>query len=278
LIESYFSNAPGYGIVDVRWGSLPATQNAALVTTPGKDTITNPEGGLDVFLQLGAEGIDFPVWVEQDAHSLAFLLSEPEASHIELSLIAPNEETAHSVPARTALPIHAFDRTENISGRWIVRLRRTKVGPKLPYFFIAAVNNHELRTSAHIEVTLRRNVHFQLQVIHTFPIDYVDAVVDILRLAPDESNGGDIYRSVPLRRDRTLNLTTDQMSEVSSGLYRGEIQLEPGSYVAIFRAHNHGQAIYASNPDRVFGGNIVSYRQKPIPPFARVERQRFQVK
>lgn len=278
LIESYFYNAPGHGIVDLQCGSLPATQNAAVVTTPGKDSITNPEGGLDVFLQLGAEDIDFPVYIEQDAQSLSFLLSQPEGSHIELSLIAPNEKTAYFVLARTALPIHAFDRTLNISGRWIVRLRRTKVGPQLPFFFIAAVNNRELRITTQLEVTPERNVHFRFQVIHTFPIDYVDGVVDILRLAPDEAYDGEIYRSIPLRRDRALDPSNQKMTEVSSGLYRGEIQLEPGPYTAIFRAHNHGQAMYASNPDGVIGGNIVSYEQKPIPPFSRVARVRFQVK
>ena len=277
LIESYFYNSPGYGIVDLRWGSLPATQNAAFAATQGKGSVNHSEGGLELFLQLGAERIDFPVWVEQDARSVSFLLSEPETSHIELSLIAP-DGTEISVPARTDLPIHAFDRTQNVSGQWIVRLRRTKVGPQLPYFLIAAVNNRELRTATHIEISPPRKVHFRLQAIHTFPIDYIDAVVDILRLAPDEDNVGEIYRSLPLRRGQALNPSTQMMTEVSSGLYRGEIELEPGSYVAIFRAHNHGQAIYASNPDGVIGGNVVSYKQMPIPPFARVLRQRFQVK
>ena len=277
LIESYFYNSPGYGIVDLRWGSLPATQNAAFAATSGNGSINPIEGALELFLQLGDKGIDFPVWVEQDARSVSFLLSEPETSHIELSLIAP-DGTEISVPARTDLPIHAFDRTQNVSGRWIARLRSTKIGPQLPFFLMAAVNNRELRTKTHIEISPQRNIHFRLQAIHTFPIDYVDAVVDILRLAPDEENVGEIYRSLPLRRDRALNPSTQMMTEVSSGLYRGEIELEPGSYVAIFRAHNHGPAIYASNPDGVIGGNVVSYKQKPIPSFARVVRQRFQVK
>ena len=278
LIESYFYNFPGYGIVDLRWGSLPATPHAAFPIAPGKGSGTNPKGGLDVFLQLGAAGIDFPVWVEQDAHSLAFLLSEPDAADIEMSLLTPDGETVYPVPVRTGLPIHAFDRTQNINGQWIVRLRRKKAGTKLPFFFIAAVNNRKLRTATRIEISPTRNVHFRLQAIHTFPIDYVDVVVDVLRLAPDETNDGEVYRSVPLRRARALNPLTQKMTEASSGLYRGEVQLEPGNYVALFRARNHGQALYASNPDGVMGGNIVSYKRKPIPPFARVVRQRFQVK
>ncbi len=275
LLESYFDNSPGSGIVQLRWGSIPAMQDAsfAINSSTSKDLPLAQA----LHLQLAAEGLDFPVWVEQDAHSLSFLLSEPVESRIDLSLLSPHGK-ALTVPARRNLPFHAFNQTDNVGGRWIVRLRRTQPGPSLPFFFIAAVNNRELRISTDIKIVPNRPVQFRLQAIHVFPIDYVEAVVDIIRLQPDEDHTAEIYKSVPLSRSRDLDPVSQKMVEVSSGVYRGEVELQPGSFIAVFRAYNHGQAIYASNPDGVVGGNVISHVQNPIPSFARVVRQRFQVK
>ncbi len=274
LIESYFANSPGSGIVQLRWGSLPSTQDAA-------SEIPNPLQDEKLVqslqLQLRDDGFDFPVWVEQDAHSLSFLLSEPGESQIDMSLLAPDGTTV-PVPTRRNLPFHAFDRRGVVHGKWIVRLRRIKPGPGLPFFFIAAVNNHELRISTKIKIVPKHRVQFRLQAIHVFPIDYVEAVVDIIRLQPDEDNRAEVYKSVVLWRDRALDPVSQKMVEVSSGLYRGEVELESGSYIAIFRSYNYGQATYASNPDGMVGGNVSSHQQKPIPSFTRLVKHWFQVK
>jgi len=275
LIETYFGNTPGSGVVQLRWGSFPATQDAESAIAPSP--LQDIKRLQPLQMSLNSEGFDFPLWIEQDARSLSFLLSEPAESQIDMSLVAPNGETV-SVPARRNLPFHAFNRSGDVRGKWIVRLRRTKTGPRLPFFFIAAVNNRELRISTDIKVAPKRRVQLRLQAIHQFPIDHVEAVVDIFRLQPDEDPTDEIYKSVLLRRDRALDPVSQKMVEVSSGIYCGEVDLVPGSFIALFRAYNYGTATYASNPDGVVGGNVYSHEPKPIPSFARFVRHRFHVK
>ncbi len=286
LLEQYFASTPGYGFVSLQTGRLPAIDAALLgklevpAQTPeiSDDSINERNAPLDLNLEERSLGVDLPVYVEVGAQLVTFILSGHEVDSFDFSLLAPNADEFQPVTIenRDDHYVLSFDATEKISGCWILRLRRRNGTGELPYHLIAAVKNRLLDTSGSVTVREDR-VSFKFQTIYKFPLDYVDTIVNIFPVLPDNQQSGMALRSLVLTRQQKLNPRSKAMQELSSGTYQGELQLEAGSYVAVFYASHHGRATFASNPAGTLGGNLVSHEQREIPTFSRLEKHRFRI-
>ncbi len=279
MIQLYFANTPGYGIVDMQSGRLPAIHKASVLNLVQSSEAEKIAVVQEINLEHRDRGVDLPVWIDEEAESVTFLMSEPVAGGIEFTLVAPtgNEivqpKTAPTGPSNVVW----FDLTEKITGRWLLRLRRKKGGDELPFFLLTAVRNRHIRTSAEVKVSENNIVKLRCQTVYRFPLDSIQTVVDIVRLLPDTETPSETVASIVLKRERKMDGQTKRYVDVSTGMYVGEISLVPGAYIAKFQVQHHGQAIYASNPGGNINGNVMEYVQRPIPPFARQESHRFEV-
>lgn len=282
MIQLYFANTPGYGIVDMQSGRLPAIHKASVLNLVQSSQSSEAEK-IAVVQEINLEhrdrGVDLPVWIDEEAESVTFLMSEPVAGGIEFTLVAPNGNEIFQPKTSPTGPSNVvwFDLTEKLTGRWLLRLRRKKGSDELPFFLLTAVRNRHLRTSAEVKVSENKIVKLRCQTVYRFPLDSIQTVVDIVRLQPDTETPSETVASIVLKRERKMDGQTKKYVDVSTGMYVGEISLVPGAYIAKFQVQHHGQAIYASNPGGNIHGNVMEYVQRPIPPFARQESHRFEV-
>lgn len=274
LIELYFSSTPGFGIVEMQLIRLPAAEARHFV--PAAEGLLSFQDQPVINLEPREMGVDFPVWIEHGAEAVTFLLSQPKADEYDLTLLAPNGNDLHQAHPHSSLDVVSFDLSGNVSGRWILRVRRRRAGDSTPFCLLAAVRNRSLGTSSNVKVH-GQTVRFRFLCEQKYALDCVDTSVEIYRLLPDAQAPGDVVKTITLSRERVVGSQSPQLVEVSTGWFEAETQLPPGSYIAVFRARNHGQASYASNPGGIVNGEIATFPFESIPPFSRIVRQRFQV-
>ena len=278
-VENYFLNLGNVGIVELQRDKLPeldALQDL-LPDDSAADATPNP-----INLEIRSVGADLSVFVEETAESAFFILSELEAGNIELTLIAPDGTrlTKNSVAVDQAMDgrnvhwLKVSKKTMPIAGRWFVRLRRIKGDHVLPFQLMVTSTNPSIYMTS-VSQPKGGAVNFEMQIGYQYPLDFVDATVDVYQAHSDDKHSYRAQRSMILKRQQVTE--NGIQVALSNGKFVGAMDLEAGDYIAIFRTSNSGRAAYATNSSACSKGIQVEREQVHIPTFTRITKSRFTI-
>lgn len=279
LVQQYFVSKPGHTTAVELYCRFKQSRPAAAKTLPERRIRLGRAGGVELIVN---DLIELPVFVEKGATAAFFVLGEPDAGQIDFKLVAPYGDTIdkEAQGIQKSVGEHNvswFRISQNVNGRWVVKLRRIKDDIEIPFHFFVAVENPSFRMSTKVTLLEKGKVVFQCQTIYGSTLDFVESIVEVYSATPKTKYAGDVIQSLVLQRHYENDPPNDNRVQISGYHYQGELDLPQGNYIAVFRTSNSGQAIYAANHSCAVESQFDETDFEPIPAFSRCAIERFSI-